>query len=51
MSTKKRKAPRKCDVSVSTIIMRTDNKILNEKGIEVNSYLKELCKKKEHFPS
>ena len=41
----------KHDVSVSTIILRTDDKILNEKGIEVNSYLKELCKKKEHFPS
>ena len=41
----------KHDVSVSTIILRTDDKILNEIGIEVNSYLKELCIKKEHFPS
>ena len=39
----------KHDVSVSTIILRTDDKILNEKGIEVNSYLKELCKKKNIF--
>ena len=39
----------KQDVSVSTIILRTDDKILNEKGIEVNFYLKELCKKKNIF--
>ena len=39
----------KHDVSVSTIILRTDDKILNKKGIEVNSYLKELCKKKNIF--
>ena len=36
---------KKHDASISTIILRTDDKILNEKGIEVNSYLKELCKK------
>ena len=36
----------KHDVSVSTIISRTDDRILNQKGIEVNSYLKELCKKR-----
>ena len=39
----------KHDVSVSTNILRTDDKILNEKGIEVNSYFKELCKKKNIF--
>ena len=39
----------KQDVSVSTIILRTDDKILSEKGIEVNFYLKELCKKKNIF--
>ena len=39
----------KHDVSVSTIVLRTDDKILKEKGIEVNSYLKELCKKKNIF--
>ena len=39
----------KHDVSVSTIILRTDDEILNEKGIEVNSYLKELCQKKSIF--
>ena len=36
----------KHDVGVSTIILRTDDKILNEKGIEVNYYLKKLCKKR-----
>ena len=30
------------DVSVSTIILRTDDKKLNEKGMEVNLHLKEL---------
>ena len=30
------------DVSVSTMILRTDNKKLNEKGTEVNLQLKEL---------
>ena len=34
------------DVSVSTIILRGDNKKLNEKGCEVSSHLKELCKEK-----
>ena len=34
------------DVSVSTIILRTDNKKLNEKGMEVNLHLKELSKEK-----
>ena len=32
------------DVSVSTIILRGDNKKLNEKGCEVISHLKGLCK-------
>ena len=39
----------KHDVSVSKIILRTNDKILNEKGIEVNSCLKELCKKKKNI--
>ena len=34
------------DVSVSTIILRTDDKKLNEKGMEVNLHLKELGKEK-----
>ena len=37
------------DVSVSTIILRTDNKKLNEKGMEVNLHLKELSKEKNIF--
>ena len=37
----------KHDVSVSTIVLRTDDKILNLKGIEVNSYLKELDNSKK----
>ena len=34
------------DVSVSTIILRTDDKKLNEKEMEVNLHLKELIKEK-----
>ena len=34
------------DVSVSTIILRTDDKKLNEKRMEVNLHLKELSKEK-----
>ena len=30
------------DVSVSTIILRTDDKKMNEKGMELNLHLKEL---------
>ena len=37
------------DVSVSTIILRTDGKKLNEKGMEVNLHLKELSKEKNIF--
>ena len=37
------------DVSISTIILRTDDKNLNEKGIQVSVYLKELCKEKNIF--
>ena len=36
-------------VSVSTIILRTDDKKLNEKGMEVNLHLKELSKEKNIF--
>ena len=34
------------DVSVSTIILRNDDKKLNEKGLEVNLHLNELSKEK-----
>ena len=34
------------DVSVSTVILRTDDKKLNEKEMEVNLHLKELIKEK-----
>ena len=37
------------DVGVSTIILRTDAKKLNEKGMEVNLPLKELSKEKDIF--
>ena len=38
-----------CDVSISSIILRTDNKQLNQKGVEVNAYLKDLCKEKNIY--
>ena len=31
------------DVSVSTIILRANDKKLSQKGFEVNSHFKELC--------
>ena len=37
------------DVSVSTIILRTDDKKMKEKGMEVNFHLKELIKEKSIF--
>ena len=37
------------DVSVSTIILWTDDKKLNEKGMEINFHLKELSKEKNIF--
>ena len=37
------------DVSVSTIILRTNSKKLNEKGMEVNLHLKELSKENSIF--
>ena len=33
------------DVSVSNIILRTDNSLLNQKGCEVNSHLTDLCER------
>ena len=38
-----------CDVSISSIILRTDNKQLNQKGVEVNAYVKDLCKEKNIY--
>ena len=35
-----------CDVSISNIILRTDNKKLIQKGQGVNTHLKELSKEK-----
>ena len=37
------------DVSVSNIILRTDNSLLNQKGCEVNSHLKDLCEEKNLY--
>ena len=37
------------DVSVLTIILRTDDKKMKEKGMEVNFHLKELIKEKGIF--
>ena len=35
------------DVSISNIIVRTDNSNLNEKGCEVNAHLTEICKERK----
>ena len=35
------------DVSVSNIIVRTDNSNLNEKGCEVNAHLTEMCRERK----
>ena len=37
------------DVSLSNTVLRTDNLLLNQKGCEVNSHLKDLCEKKNVF--
>ena len=36
-----------CDVSVSNIIVRTDNSNLNEKGCETNAHFTEICKERK----
>ena len=36
-------------VSVSNIVLRTDNSLLNQKGSEVNSQLKHLCQKRNLY--
>ena len=33
-----------CDVSISKIILRTDNKKFSQKSWEVNTHLKDMCK-------
>ena len=38
-----------CDVSISNIIVRTDNKKFNKKGQEVNTYLSDMCKDKNIY--
>ena len=37
------------DVSVSNIVLRTDNSLLNQKGSEVNSHLKHLCEERNLY--
>ena len=37
------------DVSVSNIILRTDNSLLNKKGCEFNSHLKDLCEERNLY--
>ena len=38
-----------CDVSISNIILRTDNKKINQKGQEVNTHLKDMCQVKNIY--
>ena len=38
-----------CDVSISNIILRTDNKKFGQKGLEVNTHLKDICKEKNIY--
>ena len=38
-----------CDVSISNIILRTDNKKFNQKVQEVNTHLKDICKDKNIY--
>ena len=37
------------DVSVSNIILRTDNSLLNQKGCKVHSHLKDLCEERNLY--
>ena len=37
------------NVSVSNIILRTDNSLLNQKGCEANSHLKDLCEERNLY--
>ena len=38
-----------CDVSIKNIIRRIDNKKFNQKGQEVNTHLKDMCKDKNIY--
>ena len=38
-----------CDVIISDIILRTDNKKFSQKGQEVNTHLKDMCKEKNIY--
>ena len=38
-----------CDVSISNIILRNDNKKFSQKGQEVNTHLKDMCKEKNIY--
>ena len=38
-----------CAVSISNIILRTDNKKFSKKGQEVNTHLKDMCKEKNIY--
>ena len=37
------------NVSVSNIILRIDNSLLNQKGSEINSHLKQLCEERNLY--
>ena len=37
------------DVSMSSVILRTDNKQLHQKGCKVNDHLREKCKAKNVY--
>ena len=37
------------NASVSSILLRTDNSLLNQKGYEVNSHLKDLCEERNLY--
>ena len=36
-------------VSISSILLRTDNPLSNQKGCEVNSHLQDLCEEKNLY--
>ena len=38
-----------CDVSMWNIILRSDNKKYSQKGQEVNTHLKDMCKEKNIY--
>ena len=38
-----------CDVSISNIILRIDNKKFSQTGQEVNTHLKDMCKEKNIY--